>query len=48
MDRIASNHYQGKELNINGFVGYTALSNRSGRTVRLAIIFKEKQIYQLC
>ena len=46
MDRIASNHYQGKELNINGFSGYTALSNRSGRTVRLAIIFKEKQIYQ--
>ena len=24
MDRIASNHYQGKELNINGFSGYTA------------------------
>ena len=46
MDRVASNHYQGKELNINGFDGYTALSNRSGRTVRLAIIFKEKQIYQ--
>ena len=46
MDRVASNHYQGKELNINGFDGYTALSNRSGRIVRLAIIFKEKQIYQ--
>ena len=46
MDRIASNHYQGKELNINGFDGYTALSNRSGRIVRLAIIFKEKQMYQ--
>ncbi len=46
MDRVASNHYQGKELNINGFDGYTALSNRSGRIVRLAIIFKEKKIYQ--
>tara|TARA_Y100001970_G_scaffold197694_1_gene240482 strand:- start:23 stop:1447 length:1425 start_codon:yes stop_codon:yes gene_type:complete len=46
MDRVASNHYGGKELNVNGFDGYTALSNRSGRTVRLAIIFKEKQIYQ--
>ena len=46
MDRIASNHYQGKELNINGFNGYTALSKRSGRIVRLAIIFKEKQMYQ--
>ena len=46
MDRIASNHYQGKELNINGFDGYTALSNRSGRIVRLAIIYKEKQMYQ--
>ena len=46
MDRIASNNYQGKELKINGFDGYTALSKRSGRTVRLAIIFKEKQIYQ--
>ena len=46
MDRIASNHYQGKELNINGFDGYTALSNRSGRIIRLAIIFKEKQMYQ--
>ena len=46
MDRVASNHYQGKELRINGFSGYTALSNRSGRTIRLAIVFKEKQVYQ--
>ena len=46
MDRVASNHYQGKELRMNGFNGYTALSNRSGRTVRLAIVFKEKQVYQ--
>ena len=46
MDRVASNHYQGKELRVNGFKGYTALSNRSGRTVRLAIVFKEKQAYQ--
>ena len=46
MDRVASNHYQGKEIRINGFNGYTALSNRSGRTVRLAIVFKEKQIFQ--
>ncbi len=46
MDRVASNHYQGKELRINGFNGYTALSNRSGKAVRLAIVFKEKQIYQ--
>ena len=46
MDRVASNHYQGKELRMNGFNGYTALSNRSGRTVRLAIIFKEKKVYQ--
>ena len=46
MDRVASNHYQGKELRMNGFNGYTALSNRSGRTIRLAIVFKEKQVYQ--
>ena len=46
MDRVESDYYQGKELTINGFNGYTALSKRSGRTVRLAIIFKEKQIYQ--
>jgi len=46
MDRVAKNHYEGKDLRINGFNGYTALSNRSGRTVRLAIIFKEKKIYK--
>ena len=46
MDRVASNHYQGEELRINGFNGYIALSNRAGRPVRLAIVFKEKQIYQ--
>ena len=46
MNRVAPDHYQGEELNINGFQGYSALSQRSGRTIRLAIIFKEKQIYQ--
>ena len=46
MDRVAYNHYQGKELIINGFNCYAALSNRSGWTIRLAIIFKEKQVYQ--
>ncbi len=46
MDRVASDHYQGTELTVNGFNGYTALSNSSGRTIRLAFIFKEKRIFQ--
>ena len=46
MERVASNLYQGKELKINGFKGFTALSKRSGRIVRLAIIYKQNQIYQ--
>ena len=45
MDRLSSNHYQGEDLNINGFDGYTALSKKTGNVTRLAIIFKQKKVY---
>jgi predicted Zn-dependent protease len=47
MNRISKNHSKGKELLINGFQGYTALlQERTGGIKRLAVIFKENQIYQ--
>jgi len=45
MDRLSSNHYQGKDLKVNGFDGYTALSKKTGNEIRLAVIFKEKKVY---
>ena len=46
MDRIDPNHSEGDDLMINGYEGYIALSNRSGRKVRLGVLFKQKRVYQ--
>ena len=46
MDRIDPNHSEGDDLMINGYEGYTALSNRSGRKVRLGVLFKQKRVYR--
>ena len=46
MKRFASNFYEDKDLNINGFEGFTAKVNRSGRVTRMAVLFKNDQVYQ--
>ena len=47
MSRITKNYYNGEELLINGYDGYTALVQKGiGDIRRLAIVFREKQIYQ--
>ena len=47
MSRITKNYYNGEELLINGYEGYTALVQKGiGDIRRLAVVFREKQIYQ--
>ena len=46
MRRFDSNIYEGQEINVNGFQGFTAKTYRSGRTVRIAVLFKSNQVYQ--
>jgi len=47
MSRITKNYYNGEELLVNGYDGYTALVQKGiGDIRRLAIVFREKQIYQ--
>ena len=44
--RFAPDIDEGKKLNINGLVGYTGKSFRSGRMTRMAVLFKDDQVYQ--
>jgi predicted Zn-dependent protease len=44
--RFATNISSEKTLNINGFEGFSATTKRSGRTARMAAIFKGNQVYQ--
>ena len=44
--RFATNIYSERTLNINGFEGFSATTKRSGRTTRMAVIFKGNQVYQ--
>ncbi len=44
--RFASDIDEGRELSINGFEGYTGKSFRSGRMTRMAVLFKDDQVYQ--
>ena len=44
--RFATNIYSEQTLNISGFKGFSAITKRSGRTARMAAIFKGNQVYQ--
>ena len=44
--RFASDIDEGRELSIYGFEGYTGKSIRSGRMTRMAVLFKDDQVYQ--
>ena len=46
LKRFAPNSYEGQVLNINGFEGFTAKVNRSGRVARMAVLFREDQVFQ--
>ena len=34
-------------LNVNGFEGFTVKTYRNGKETRMAVIFKDDQVYQL-
>ena len=44
--RFAPDIDEGKKLNINELEGYTGKSLRSGRMTRMAVLFKDDQVYQ--
>jgi len=46
LKRFAPNFYEGQVLNINGFEGFTAKVNRSGREARMAVLFRGDQVFQ--
>ena len=47
MQRVASGFSKGEDLKINGYKGYTCLvRERTGEMRRLAVLFREKKIYQ--
>ena len=46
MRRFASDTYQDQELTVNGYEGFTARAYRSGRSTRMAVVFKNNQVYQ--
>ena len=46
MKRFASNTFEDKNIVVNGFEGFTSKAYRSGRTVRMAVLFKNDQVYQ--
>ena len=46
MKRFASNAYEDQDIQVNGFEGFTAKVNRSGRVTRMAVLFKDDQVYQ--
>ena len=46
LKRFAPYSYEGQVLNINGFEGFTAKANRSGRITRMAVLFKGDQVFQ--
>ena len=45
LKRFAPYSYEGQVLNINGFEGFTAKANRSGRITRMAVLFKGDQVF---
>ena len=46
MRRFASDTYEDQELTVNGYEGFTARAYRSGRSTRMAVVFKNNQVYQ--
>ena len=46
MRRFASDTYEDQELIVNGYKGFTARAYRSGRSTRMAVVFKNNQVYQ--
>ena len=46
MKRFASNAYEDEDIQVNGFEGFKAKVNRSGRVTRMAVLFKDDQVYQ--
>ena len=44
--RFASNTYDDMSLNVNGYEGFTAKTYRTGKETRMAVIFKDDQVYQ--
>ena len=46
MRRFASDTYEDQKLIVNGYEGFTARAYRSGRSTRMAVVFKNNQVYQ--
>jgi predicted Zn-dependent protease len=46
LKRFAQNIYDEQILNINGFKGYSAKAIKSGKEARMAVIFRQNQVYQ--
>ena len=46
LKRFAPYTFEDQSLNINGFDGFTAKVNRSGRVTRMGVIFKNDQVFQ--
>ena len=48
LKRFVRNTTDEEVLMIDGLSGFTAKTYRSGRTTRMAVIFKDDKAYQLC
>ena len=46
LKRFAQNVIEEDDLNINGFKGYSVKAFQSGKITRMAVIFKQNQVYQ--
>ena len=46
LKRFAQNVLEEEDLSINGFKGYSVKAIQSGKTTRMAVIFKQNQVYQ--
>ena len=46
LKRFTQNVLEEEDLSINGFKGYSVKAIQSGKTTRMAVIFKQNQVYQ--